>query len=129
MKMKEYTAGRMDGLLLAQKIVKADGIEALDEEIKFRGATGIHTALARKELDKATEDIKGMTLDTMLVMTVAVLHDEFGYGTKRCQRFIDRMMLKASSMVDNMATWADYQQMIKEELGMELNIRFYEGNR
>lgn len=36
-KMNDYQNGRMDGLLLAQKIVKDGGIEALDEEIRFRG--------------------------------------------------------------------------------------------
>ena len=32
-KRSDYDSGRMDGLLLAQKIVRADGIEALDNEI------------------------------------------------------------------------------------------------
>ena len=35
-KMSEYMAGRDDGLLLALKIVKEDGVEALEKEIHFR---------------------------------------------------------------------------------------------
>lgn len=41
-KMNDYQNGRMDGLLLAQKIVKDGGIEALDEEVRFRGG-GLRT--------------------------------------------------------------------------------------
>ena len=54
--MKE---GREDGLLQALKIAEKDGIEALRKEIRFRGATGIRTSLAAKDLDEASRKIKG----------------------------------------------------------------------
>lgn len=54
-KMREYERGREDGLSLALRIAKEGGIEALEREIKFRGITGIHTSLASKDLDKASE--------------------------------------------------------------------------
>lgn len=66
-KIDEYASGRNDGLLLALKIVEEDGVDALREEIKFRGAKGINTAMSKKELNKACTKIKGMTLDTMLL--------------------------------------------------------------
>ena len=47
-KMTDYQSGREDGLLLAEKIVKEGGLERLQEEIKYRGITGIHTQLAKK---------------------------------------------------------------------------------
>lgn len=123
MNLKDYSAGRMDGLELALKITKQDGIDGLEKEIKFRGQTGIHTALVRKELDKASEKIKAMTLDTFTILTVATLHDEFGFGEKRCRRFIERMNSKAECMVGDMATWQDYIDTITEEMGIELKIR------
>ena len=82
-KMREYERGREDGLSLALRIAKEGGIEALEKEIRFRGVTGVHTSLASKNLDKAAEKIKEITLDTFTVMSVAVLHDEFGFGEKR----------------------------------------------
>lgn len=57
-KMTDYQSGREDGLLLAEKIVKDGGMEMLQEEIKYRGITGVHTQLAKKDLEKATEQIK-----------------------------------------------------------------------
>lgn len=73
-KMKEYERGREDGLDLALRIVRDGGIEALEREIKFRGITGVHTSLASKDLDKAAQKIKEMTLDTFTILGIAVLH-------------------------------------------------------
>ena len=123
-KMREYERGREDGLSLALRIAKDGGIEALEREIKFRGITGIHTSLASKDLDKASEQIKEITLDTFTVMSVAVLHDEFGFGEKRCQRYMDGINKAAEYIVDGLATWSDYTAAIKEEIGLDLRIRW-----
>lgn len=121
--LKDYNRGRNDGLAMALRIAEEDGIEGLRKEIKFRGVTGIHTTLAKKELDQASKQIKEMTLDTMIVLAVATLHDEFDFGQKRCQRFMDRLELKAGCLIDDLATWADYIKAIKDEIGLELSIR------
>lgn len=121
--LKDYDRGRNDGLAMALRIAEEDGIEGLRKEIKFRGVTGIHTALAKKELDQASKQIKEMTLDTVIVLAVATLHDEFDFGQKRCQRFMDRLELKAGCLIDDLATWPDYIKAIKDEIGLELSIR------
>lgn len=126
MKMRDFEAGRLSGLEMALKIVKQGGMEALEKELRFRGKTGLNTPFNHKDLEEASVKIKNMTLDTMLVISVATLHDEFGYGQKRCQRFIDRMTQISASLADDMASWADYQQMIREELGIEMDIRVNE---
>lgn len=123
MSQKEYNAGRNDGLAMALTIAEREGIPALREEIRFRGVTNIHTSIAKKELNEASQKIKAMTLDTMLVLAVATLHDEFDFGAKRCQRFIDRMIMKADCMLDDMATWQDYIDAIEDEMGIRLGIR------
>ena len=122
-KINDYMDGREDGLMMALDIVKKDGIEALEKEIQFRNVTGIHMPLAKKDLDKATVKIKEQLLDTATVLSVATLHDEFGFGGKRCQKFIKRFNTKAECLVDDMVSWDDYIQMIREELGIEMVIR------
>lgn len=122
-RVNDYMAGREDGLQLAFSIVKERGIEGLEEEIKFRNATGIHTMLAKKDLDKATRKIKEMTLDTFTILSVATLRDGFAFGPKRLKRFIARMNFKAECLMDDMASWQDYIDAIKEETGIELRLR------
>ena len=120
---KEMQA-RTEGMAYALRIAKEKGIEELEKEIKFRNLTGISLNLSRKDLNTASEKIKEMTMDTFTILTVAVLHDEFGFGERRCQRFIDRMNQKAECMIDDFCTWDDYIQTIKEELNLELQIRW-----
>lgn len=123
-KMTEYMAGRQDGLILARNIVKERGLEGLDNEIQFRNASGIHSPLMKKDLEQATMKIKNMSVDTFLVLSVATLRDEFDFGAKRCNRFVERMNQKAECLVDDMATWQDFIDSIRDEMGIELRIRY-----
>lgn len=122
-KMTDYQSGREDGLLLAEKIVKEGGLEQLQEEIEYRGITGIHTQLAKKEIEKASEVIKMTTIDTILLLALSTVRDEFGFGEKRMQRLINRMEKKATCLIGDMATWEDFRETIKEETGIEVNVR------
>ena len=119
-KMREYERGREDGLDLARRIVRQGGIETLEQECKFRGVTGIHTSLAVKDLDKASEKIKEVIADSFVILSIAVLHDDFGFGEKRCQRFRNGLDRAADYINDGLAEWIDYVNAIKEELGIVL---------
>lgn len=123
-RVSDYMSGMEDGLFLALSTVKECGIEGLEEEIRFRNITGIHTALAKKDLNKASAKIKMMTLDTFTVLSVATLRDEFEFGKKRIKRFIDRMNLKAECLMDDMVTWKDFIEDIEQDLGIKLKIRW-----
>lgn len=122
-KISDYMSGRQDGLLLALSIVKDGGVEALEEEIRYRNITGINTALSRKELNEAAEKIKERTVDTLTVLSVATVRDEFGFGKQRLLRFVERMNLKAECLLSDMVTWEDFIKDIEEDIGIKLRIR------
>ena len=84
---------------------------------------GMNPALLQmSEQQKAATYIDSATRSHKLI-TDKVLHDEFGFGGRRCQRFIKRFNTKAECLVDDMASWDDYIQMIRKELGIEIVIR------
>lgn len=122
-KIDNYIAGREDGLQLALNIVKKKGVKGLEDEIKFRNATKIHTLLDKKSLEIATQKIKEMTVDTVTVLSVAVLRDEFEFGKKRCQRYIDRMNLKAECLTEGFVKWNEIVEDIDNDMGIRLRIR------
>lgn len=122
-KMTDYQSGREDGLLLAEQLVRDGGLERLQEEIKYRGITRVHTQLAKKELDKATEQIKMNILDTVLLLTISAIRDEFDFGAKRLQKLVNRMERKASCLIGDMVTWEDFRKQMAEETGIEINVR------
>ena len=123
-KEAEYSRGRDDGLALALRLVREGGPQALERECRIRGATGIHTSLAQKELDKKTTAIKLQTCDTVMILVTAVLHDEFGFGLSRLKRFQKKFDEGVRYLMDGSATWMDYIEAIKEQLGFELTIRW-----
>ena len=122
-KMTDYQSGREDGLLLAEQLVKDGGLERLQEEIRYRGITQIHTQLAKKEIEKATIQIKLNTLDTVLLLAVSTIRDEFEFGAKRLKRLIERMERKSTCLLEDMATWEDFRKQMKEETGIAINVR------
>ncbi len=52
-KMTDYQSGREDGMLLAEQLVREGGLERLQEEIRYRGITGVHTQLAKKRVGES----------------------------------------------------------------------------
>jgi hypothetical protein len=120
--MSDYSKGRNDGLALALKLIKESGVEALEQEMKFRGVTNIHTPLAQKDLEKALDPIKEHTIATMLAMSIHVLYDEFGFRTVRLNRFKDRFHLKADCLIDDMVTWDDIVRDIQDKTQIMIAI-------
>lgn len=118
--------GHNQGMAYAYKIITecepGKEREALAKEIKMRGLTNVPITVPKRIIDDAVAQIKVNTLQTVLVMLVAVLHDEFGFGQKRCQQAIDRFNAKAECLADDYCDWQDYMDVIKEELGITLSI-------
>ncbi len=126
MKMADYSKGRNDGLALALKIVKEGGIEALEKEIQFRNVSQIHTGLAHKDLEKALDPIKQMTLDTVLALSLLSLRDEFDMGKVRLERFMGRFSEKAGCIADDLCSWPDVVKTVHDETGIGVKIRYNE---
>jgi hypothetical protein len=121
MKRTQYDSGRLDGLRLGLDIAKHDGIEALEKECKMRGAWGIHTALAAREVDKATEQIKTISFQTLLVAWLSVLHDTFGFGQIRCQRAVDAFTKLTAYLDHGWLYWFDLITELEEKLNLTIN--------
>jgi hypothetical protein len=107
----------------ALRLAKDKGIEELEKEVRFRNRTGVSLNLTRQEIAAGSDKIKNMTFDTMLAMSLMTLRDEFDFGKKRLERFKDRFTEKAASLAEDYCTWLDIVDALKEETGIELEIR------
>lgn len=122
MTSKEELA-RREGMSYALKYVKENGIEALENELKRRGAYNIPIRISDKDLKVFTDNAKMMLLDTVLILASMTLHDEFGFGKDRLQRFVKRFNFKAECIGDDYTTWQDQINILKEECGLEYQLR------
>lgn len=122
MKSKEEQA-RREGMSYALKYAREHGLDALEEELKLRGAYNIPIRINKKELQEFTNNTKAMILDTVLILTSVTLHDEFGFGKKRLEQFIDRFNTKAECIGEEYTDWQDQIDILREECGLEYQLR------
>ena len=120
----EYSRGRMDGMALAERIVKDGGLEALTKDIQTRGRMQMNIGLSMKELDVASEHIKQVTIETLRIACVSILHDTFGFGQTRCQRFIDAFDKISSYLSNGWTTWMDLIESIKTDLSLVMEDKW-----
>ena len=123
-KLNKEEQWRREGMSYALKIAREKGIDELEKELKIRNATQLPLKVSVKAMEECVNNIKNQTIDTVIILMAATLHDEFGFGEKRVQRAIDRFDLKAECLSDGYCTWQDQIDIIKEEIGIELGIRY-----
>ena len=113
-----------EGFGRAYRIMCEGGEEALHKEARFRSITGFESRLTLTELDQATagEHIKDLTYRTIRLAMLAVLHDEFGFGQKRLQRVMVQFDKLAQYLDRGWCFWADLEQELKEQTGIEALI-------
>lgn len=123
MKWKDEEKARREGMSYALRIAKEQGIEELEKDLKLRKVADLPIPVSKKALEECINNIKNNTVDAFVILMIATLHDEFGFGEKRIQRAIDRFNFKAECLAEDYCSWNDYIQAIKDELGLICDIR------
>lgn len=119
-KMSKQMEWHMQGFAKACVIAKTQGIDALEQEIKFRNLTQVPITVSQGDVDRATRHIAELLQEKVLILACAVLHDEFGFGKKRVQQFMDRFDSKAECIQDGFVSFNDYVDTLNEELQIKL---------
>lgn len=121
MKNKEMEFFRQ-GMLRAYQLASEDGIEALEKELRFRNITKINGPMLAKELDNGIDQIKRLTYETLMAMTVGVLYSEFGFGKKRIERFREAFEAATDGLQEGIVTWADICFNIEDLTGFRAGL-------
>lgn len=116
LRMQDYQAGRNDGLLLALRILREEGREALEKECEFRRRTGIFTSVSVKELSKASEEILSLVNESQILLCLSVLHDEFDFGEKRLNQAMDAWEEKNEAFRGDLYLYADYREQLEDTM-------------
>lgn len=125
MKVHQY---RMDGMAYALRIVKEQGIEALEKEIRMRNGKFIPLEMTRDRWRETSMILASRIVNTYSTLTLAALHDGFGFGKKRLQEFV-QVFNKKCELVDvldpygeHYATISDYAKMLEEEYDIHVDL-------
>ena len=106
--------GRNEGIAFCDKIAKEKGLEELQRVTRQRNLAGLRTLIDPKDLDKDLINIKMQILDTVLIMSLIVLKDEFDFGSKRLDRFKKRFNDKTECLESGNVTWVDMIEQIQQ---------------
>lgn len=115
--------GRNEGIAFCDKIAKEKGLEELHRIARQRKLVGLRTLIDPKDLDKDLINIKMQILDTVLIMSLIVLKDEFDFGSKRLDRFKKRFNDKTECLESGNVTWVDMIEQIQQENDIKLHLR------
>lgn len=130
-KLSKEELARFSGAEWMVRYVKEHGLEAAEKELEKRGVRHIPLSVKEQDLKNFSEREKRNTIATVLMMSAMVLRDEFGFGTERINRFIDRFNNKTNCLCEGYVYWKDMQDTIKEETGILIPLpdEFMEGLR
>lgn len=121
---------RMEGMNFCLRYLDEhdNDVEGMKKEIKRRGAGSIPLALSKADENRFCKAVRENCLDTVLIMTLAVLHDTFGFGRIRANRFKAAFNRAAEYLQDDCINWTELRQGIEQRLGMKLGIRWANGH-
>jgi len=121
---------RMEGMAFCLRYLNEhdNDVEGLKREIKRRGAGSIPLALSRADENRFCKAVRENCLDTVLIMTLAVLHDTFGFGRIRANRFKAAFNRAAELLQDDCINWTEIRKGLEEQLGIVIGIRWANGH-
>lgn len=121
---------RMEGMSFCLRYLDEhnNDVEGLKKEIKRRGAGSIPLALSRADENRFCKAVRENCLDTVLIITLAVLHDTFGFGRIRANRFKAAFNQAAEYLQDDCINWTEIRKGLEEQLGMVIGIRWANGH-
>ena len=114
---------RMEGMAQALRIAKAKGIDGLEADLKMRNITGLPCAVSRAAMDECIMNIKYNVVGTFTILVAYTLHEKFGFGKTRLNRFIHDFNFQAECLDEDYCAWEDQIEILRQECGLDLSIR------
>lgn len=120
-RMGKNELARYEGANWFYRLIKEKGFEAAEQELIYRNAIGCPLHIEHSEVINFEQRIKAHTIKTICCLATLTLHDEFDFETEECARFINRFNRKADGLVDEVTSWADYAQVLRDELNIDVD--------
>lgn len=111
---------RWDGYNRACRIVKEQGAEALLDDQKRRGVTNISVALDDQTIRDVASQIGRNAIWLAVNAGCLVLHDKFGFGHDRIQRYLTEYAEITESIDMELLTYADIEKALTTETKVNL---------
>lgn len=119
MKRKEEVI-RQQAFDQALRIVKNEGIEALETRCTRNAETFVPVQLDQKAVDEFVQRCKTATTFTYMAMMLYVLHEKEGFGKVRMSRVMEEFIEVSDSVYYKYLTFNDIVKYLKEECSVDI---------
>ena len=86
----------------------------------FQGKRGINPALARMNTQQKDNLLISSAYKANMVLGLTVLHDKFGFGQKRLERYIDEVVALLDSYNKGYINVQDLEQVLLDEVKLKI---------
>ena len=121
-KLNDLADGRNQGLLMALKVVKEGGVEALEEEIRYRNIMGISINVTKKELEQVTHVMKEHATTVAIVFAMVALLEEFNFSKLQIQKFKEAFDKKVDTILKDEATIQEYIELVSDKYDIDITF-------
>lgn len=118
-KLSKEEAARFSGAAWALRRIEEIGLDEFRKELEWRNVMGIPCTITKAQLHDFEDRNRLNILQTVLLMSMTVLVDEFEFNRDMLLRFRDRFNFKTSCLVDDYVNWEDLQKTLRDELKVE----------
>lgn len=124
-KFDEYNRGRIQGLDMAYRMLRDEGMkeasEVIADEIRKRGKIPVALPVTSKEVEHGIAQMKECMYETFTYMALDVLYCRFDFGKVRGMRFLKWWNIKTECLEEGLETWQEKVDDIKGRLGYDIS--------
>lgn len=120
-RINKVEQARRDAMDYAYRLVKKEGIEALEKRVDRNRKTIAPAFVSEKAIEDFTIEVKANCVITFTCAMAMILRDKYGFGNKRMSEFITYFYDICESIDGSWLTFNDIIETIKEETGVDLS--------
>ena len=119
---------RMQGAIWAGNLIKKEGMEAYDREMRMRNMLRLPITQNGSEIKKIWDTISGNIFNNILTVALYVLYDTYGFKKTRLERFMKAFQKIAQDSLDldymgeHYVRLEDFAIELKERFGVEIDV-------
>ena len=119
---------RMRTMIYCCNLVKEQGLEALEKDIKRRGFTRLPLNIKSSKIDELLLNIKENLKNNLVCSFLWVMHSDYGFGKKRLTELMENInkaidfAFDLDYMGEHYVRLEDYAIEIKEKFGFDIDI-------
>jgi hypothetical protein len=119
---------RMRTMIHDYNLVKEEGLEALEKEIKRRGITKLPLSIKSSKIDELLLNIKENLKNNLVCSFLWVMHADYGFGKKRLTELMENVnkaidfVFDLDYMGEHYVRLEDYAIEIKQKFGFDIDI-------